>query len=306
MNAALVVMAAGMGSRYGGVKQIDRLGPDGEILMEYAIRDAMRFGFDKLVVIIKPEMLEDVKVVFGDRVERGTGLKICYAFQATDGDYQGVPIPASRSKPLGTVHAVLCAKAYLDRPFAVINADDFYGAGAIEAAARALPELQSASDSGMVAYQLKNTVSPFGAVTRGVCTVEDGLLRKVTETYKIRLLPDGTIRDCSEGEDGPLLDPEAPVSMNLWLYHPGILDKMEARFLDFLQKLDPADNKSECLLPVLMDRFIAEGETRCRVLYTDEHWFGLTYREDRPGVVAELQRLHREGVYPKALWGAET
>lgn len=303
MNAALVVMAAGMGSRYGGVKQIDRLGPDGEILMEYAIHDALRAGFDRLVLIIKPEMLSDVKEVFGDRVERGTGMKLCYAFQETAGDYHGVPIPAGRTKPLGTVHAVLSARDYLDRPFAVINADDFYGAGAIRAIGAALPELRGAADSAMVAYELKNTVSPYGSVTRGVCSVEEGALRKITETYKIRLLPDGTIRDCSGEEPGDPLDPETPVSMNLWGFHPDILEEMEASFLDFLRNLSPEDNKSECLLPVLMDRFIAEGRTRCAVLPTEEHWFGLTYREDRPGVVAELERLHREGVYPKTLWG---
>ena len=303
MNAALVVMAAGMGSRYGGVKQIERLGPDGEILMEYAIHDALRAGFDRLVLIIKPEMLEDVRELFGDRVERGSGLKICYAFQTAQGDWDGIPIPESRTKPLGTVHAVLCAREFLDRPFAVINADDFYGGGAIRAVAGVLPGLRDASESCMVAYQLKNTVSPFGTVTRGVCSVEDGLLKKVTETYKIALLPDGTIRDCSGGAEGKLLDPEVPVSMNLWGFHPGVLDELDRRFRDFLRALPEDDNKSECLLPVLMDQMIADGTVRCEALHTDEHWFGLTYREDRPGVVAELQKLHAAGVYPPTLWG---
>ena len=302
MNAALVVMAAGMGSRYGGVKQIDRLGPDGEILMEYAIHDALRYGFDRIVLIIKPEMLADVKEVFADRVEQGSGIKFCYAFQETKGEWEGLPIPEARTKPLGTVHAVLSAREYLDRPFAVLNADDFYGAGAIRAAAEALRELHGAEDSAMVAYRLQNTVSPNGAVTRGVCTVEDGLLRGVTETYKIRLLPDGTIRDCSGDEPGPAIPPETPVSMNLWALHPEMVEEFDRRFRDFLQGLDPADNKSECLLPVMMDRLIAEGKTRCRVLETDEHWFGLTYREDRPEVVAELRKLHETGVYPPTLW----
>ncbi|MCD7786210.1 MAG: hypothetical protein LUG87_00815 [Oscillospiraceae bacterium] len=302
MNAALVVMAAGLGSHYGGVKQIERLGPDGEILMEYAIYDALRAGFDKLVLIIKPEMLEDVKAVFGDRVEQATGLKICYAFQTLTDDYKGVAIPKARTKPLGTVHAILAAADYLDRPFAAINANDYYGANAVAAIGGALPCLRSGGDAAMVAYQLKNTVSPFGTVTRGVCGVADGALQTVTETYKIRLFPDGTIRDTSGGEDGPLLAPDTLVSMNMWGYHPDIIPLLEARFLQFLQTLAPDDNSSECLLPVVMDEFIAQGAARCAVLHTDDHWFGLTYQEDKESVRTALQALHASGVYPPALW----
>ena len=301
MHAALVVMAAGLGSRYGGVKQIERLGPDGEILMEYAIYDALRAGFDKLVLIIKPEMLGDVKQIFGDRVERGSGLELCYAFQ-TMGEFDGIPIPSARTKPLGTVHAVLSARKYLDCPFAVINADDFYGRGAIEAVARVLPELRGAQDSAMVGYLLRNTVSPHGTVTRGVCQVENGLLRGVKETYKIGLLPNGDIRDFSDGGEGKPLDPDCLVSMNLWGFHPEALDRMDARMRRFLAELGAEDNSSECLLPSWMDEQIRAGETACRVLSTDERWFGLTYRQDRPGVVAELEKLHDAGVYPPTLW----
>lgn len=302
MRAALVVMAAGLGSRYGGVKQVERVGPGGEILMEYAIHDALQSGFDRIVIIIKPEMLTDVKALFGDRVQRGSGVEICYAFQRVEGDWSGIPISPARTKPLGTVHALLCAREFLDRPFAAVNADDFYGAGAVGTIAAALPGLASAEEAAMAAYRLENTVSPFGAVTRGVCAVEDGLLKRVTETYKIRPLPDGTIRDTSDGENGPVLAPETPVSMNFWGFHPGILDKMDAYFSEFLRGLKPEDNKRECLLPVFVDDMIAGGALRCRALDTDDYWFGLTFPEDKADVVAELKRLHDTGVYPPTLW----
>lgn len=302
MNMTLVVMAAGLGSRYGGVKQIERLGPDGEILMEYAIYDALRAGFDRIVLIIKPAMLEDVRALFGDRIERHTGIRIDYAFQTPDRFTAARPELAQRRKPLGTVHAVLCARDVIGTPFAVINADDFYGRGALDAVAATLPELDGAQDAAMVGYRLKNTVSPFGAVTRGVCATEDGLLRKVQETYKIRLCPDGLIRDTSGEGEGVLLDPEALVSMNLWAYHPAMLDVMAQYFDAFVRTIAPGDEKSECLLPVMMDALTAQNRVRTRVLQTDEHWFGLTYQDDKPGVVAALRALHAGGTYPPALW----
>ena len=221
MNSALVIMAAGLGSRYGGVKQIEKVGPGGEILMEYAIFDALRAGFDKLVIIIKRDMLTDCAELFGRRIEARTGLKIHYAFQEMSGTWGGISIPEGRTKPLGTVHALLSAKDEIDRPFAVINADDYYGPEAFQKLEPHLGKLTGAEDSAMVAYLLKNTVSPYGPVTRGVCSIADGQLRKISETYKIRLLPDGSIRDCSAGgEDGPLLQPDTPVSMNMWASIP--------------------------------------------------------------------------------------
>lgn len=302
MNSALVVMAAGLGSRYGGVKQIDRVGPAGEILMEYAIFDALRAGFDKLIVIIKPEMLDDCRELFGDRIEAATGMKIHYAFQNMQGDYAGIPIPAARSKPLGTVHALLSAAHLIDRPFAALNADDYYGSAAFAVLEPQLHRLQSASDSAMVAYLLKNTVSPYGGVTRGVCAVEDGLLRRITETYHLRLMPDGTIREQSTDATGPALPENTPVSMNIWGFHPDILPMLDARFRSFLRALPENDNKSECLLPVVLDELIVGGSLRTHVLETADRWFGLTYREDKPGVMQRLQDLHEAGVYPPALW----
>jgi len=295
-------MAAGLGSRYGGVKQMDPIGPGGEILMEYAVYDALRAGYDKVILIIKPEMLVDCEARFGKRIARSTGINIQYAFQCSSGDWEGIPIPAARTKPLGTVHALLSAKDLIDCPFAAINADDYYGPEAFSVMSQALDSLTGADTSVMVAYQLKNTVSPHGAVTRGVCSVADGFLTKVTETYKIRPMSDGTIRDTSGEVPGPAMAPETPVSMNMWGYHPRMLALMEQEFSAFLRDLAPEDNKSECLLPVVMDRFISAGKTKTRVLTTKEQWFGLTYQEDKPGVIAALRALHKQGVYPPELW----
>lgn len=303
MKQTLVVMAAGLGSRYGGVKQIERLGPAGEILMEYAIYDALRAGFDHVVLIIKPEMLADVRALFGDRIAQSTGVRVDYAFQEPGKFTEGYVLPPARVKPLGTVHAVLCARDLIQTPFAVINADDYYGRAAFETIAAELPRLRGAREATMVAYQLQNTVSAFGTVTRGVCHARDGVLRRVQETYKIKLCADGAIRDTSAGEDGPVLAPETLVSMNLWGYHPDILDVMARYFQDFLDGLAPDECKAECLLPVMMDALTARGEMRTSVLQTADRWFGLTYREDKPGVVAALTALHESGVYPPTLWG---
>jgi hypothetical protein len=299
MNKALLVMAAGLGSRYGGVKQIVPVGPDGEILMEYAIYDALRAGFDRIVIVIKPEMLDDCRARFGDRISRAGGVPVEYAFQRTGGDWEGIPISAARTRPLGTVQAVLAARALLDRPFAVINADDYYGAEAMQVVSGALGELTGAETGAMVGYRLVNTVSPHGSVTRGVCSGEDGWLSKITETYRIRLCPDGSIRDESAGR---LLAPDTLVSMNLWAFHPAILGRFNDEFRAFLRALPADDDRSECLLPVVMDRLVAERFTRVRVLRTEGRWFGLTYQEDRPGVVAALRQMHESGVYPPTLW----
>ena len=303
MSAALVILAAGLGSRYGGIKQAERVGPDGEILLEYAVYDALRAGFDRIIVIIKPEMRSDAHAVFGERITHETGIDLCYAFQHTEGDWNGIPFPAGRKKPLGTLHALLCAREYLDRPFAVINADDYYGRGAISAVGAALPLLRGGQDCVLAAYRLENTVSPHGTVTRGVCTVEDRMLKKITETYQIKLFPDGTIRDLTAGEDSRPLAPDSPVSMNLWGFHPEILDPMEERFAAFLRGLGD-DKKRELPLPVAVDELIAAGNVQCRVLDTEDRWFGMTYPEDKAIVVDELRKLHDTGCYPTDLWNS--
>ena len=294
-------MAAGMGSRYGGLKQIDPVGAHGEKIIDYSLFDARRAGFKKALFIIKEELLPDFQEAVFQKVSQY--MEVEWVFQRLEDVPQGVEIPEGRQKPWGTGQATLAAARVLeDTPYAVINADDFYGRGAIDAIAAALPELRGAQDAAMVGYRLKNTVSPFGTVTRGVCATEDGLLRKVHETYKIQLCPDGTIRDTSGEGEGVALDPEALVSMNMWGYHPAMLDVMAQYFDAFVRDLAPGDEKRECLLPVMMDALTAQGRVRTRVLQTNERWFGLTYQDDKPGVVAALRALHADGTYPPALW----
>ena len=307
MKAALVIMAAGMGSRYGGNKQVDGIGPNGEILMEYSIFDALRAGFTKVVFIIKPDMRDLMENMVGHHLAArktadGDNVEVCYAYQ----DFSSVPdfytVPSDRVKPFGTVHALLCAREFVHEPFVVINADDYYGVDAFKTIYAELSKLAESGEGTMVGYDLCNTVSEHGTVTRGVCATQDGLLRKVQETYKIRLCPDGLIRDMSGEGEGIVLDPEALVSMNLWGYHPQMLDVMAQYFDDFVHTLTPGDEKRECLLPVMMDALTAQSRVRTRVLQTDEHWFGLTYQDDKPGVVAALRALHADGTYPPALW----
>lgn len=299
MGATLLIMAAGMGSRYGGNKQVDCLGPNGEILMEYSIYDAIRAGFDKVVFVIKPGMKETLASICGDRIAKK--VKVDYAFQ----DFSSVPsfyhIPEERTKPFGTVHAVLVARDYIDQPFAVINADDYYGVSAFSTIYEKLQTLAPEGEATMVGYQLQNTVSKNGTVSRGVCHAVNGNLDKVVETLKIKLCENGEIRDIGAGEPGELLDPLAPVSMNFWGFTPWIFGKLEEYFATFLKGLAPDAIKAECLLPVFVDKLMHEGELTVPMLTTDAVWFGVTYKEDKPFVQAELRKLHESGVYPASL-----
>ena len=299
MGATLLIMAAGMGSRYGGNKQVDGLGPNGEILMEYSIYDAIRAGFDKVVFVIKPGMKETLASICGDRIAKK--VKVDYAFK----DFSSVPsfyhIPEERTKPFGTVHAVLVARDYIDQPFAVINADDYYGVSAFSTIYEKLQTLAPEGEATMVGYQLQNTVSKNGTVSRGVCHAVNGNLDKVVETLKIKLCENGEIRDIGAGEPGELLDPLAPVSMNFWGFTPWIFGKLEEYFATFLKGLAPDAIKAECLLPVFVDKLMHEGELTVPMLTTDAVWFGVTYKEDKPFVQAELRKLHESGVYPDSL-----
>ena len=299
MKTTLVVMAAGMASRYGGNKQITGMGPNGEILLEYSVCDAIRAGFSKVVFIIRPDMLDAVKQICGDKLAKK--IEVDYAFQ----DYSSLPawytVPEGRVKPFGTVHAVLCARDCVKEPFAVINADDYYGVDSFQKMHDFLVAAGEPSRAAMVGYRLKNTVSIHGAVTRGVCRVVDGRMADVDEVSKIRLYPDGRIADTSAGEPGRDLDPEALVSMNFWGFQPAVFDVMQAYFEGFLRAADPADLKAECLLPVMVDSLLKQGKLTVDVLDTDSVWFGVTYQEDRPLVQQALLELHAKGVYPEKL-----
>ncbi len=299
MGATLLIMAAGMGSRYGGNKQVDGIGPNGEILMEYSIYDAIRAGFDHVVFVIKPGMKDLLAGICGDRIAKQ--VKVDYVYQ----DFSSVPsfykIPEERTKPFGTVHAVLVARDVISQPFAVINADDYYGVSAFKTAYDKLQELAAEGEATMVSYQLKNTVSKNGTVSRGVCAAENGNLSKVVETLKIKLCENGEIRDVADGEPGKLLDPLAPVSMNFWGFTPWVFGKLEEYFVNFLKGLAPDAIKAECLLPVFVDDLMHAGQLTVPMLTTDAVWFGVTYKEDKPNVQAELRALHDSGVYPASL-----
>lgn len=306
MKATLVIMAAGMGSRYGGEKQTDGIGPNGEAIMEYSVYDAVQAGFHKIVFIIKPEMEQTLRNLCGDHIQtmktpQGEPVEVAYVFQ----DFSSVPsfyqIPAERKKPFGTVHAALCARSEVNEPFAIINADDYYGASAFTTIIEKLLKMKETGEGTMVAYRLKNTVSDNGTVSRGVCQTENGSLRKVKETLKIKKYPDGSIADIADPEKEVPLDPESPVSMNFWGFTPWIFQEMEDYFTSFLQGLSGDELKAECLLPVLVDILINSGKMDVEVLDTDAVWFGVTYQEDRPVVEEALKKLHAAGAYPASL-----
>lgn len=286
-------MAAGLGSRYGGNKQVDGIGPNGEMLMQYSIYDAVNAGFNKLVFVIKPDYRELIEGICKDL----SGVEVEFAYQGFDSIPKSYDIPEDRVKPFGTVHALLCAKDAINEPFAIINADDYYGKDAFFKMHSRLVELD-AGEGCMVAYRLKNTVSANGAVTRGICTKDDkDMLIDVRETYSITLGTDGVISDADAG----VLDPEALVSMNMWGFLPSIFESAEEAFADFLANIPEGDIKREYALPTMVDAFIKSGKLAISVLSTDSVWFGVTYKEDKAFVAEELLKMHKAGVYPEKL-----
>lgn len=301
MDKTLLIMAAGMGSRYGGNKQIDGMGPHNEVLMLYSIYDAIKAGFTKVVFIIKHDFEDRFKALVGDVVK--SKVKVEYAFQELGDLPEGCHVPVDRTKPLGTVQAILAAKDLIHEPFAVLNADDYYGVTAFKTMADHLDKLRPEQHGCMVGYYLKNTVSEHGHVTRGVCSVDDnGHLASVTETYKIQPFPDGTIRDTEKDPTGVILDPDCLVSMNFFGFTPWLFEKAQQRFVDFLHSLAPTELKAEYVLPVLVDQLMHEDGLKVDVLSTDAVWFGVTYQEDKPYVQQELKKMHENGTYPEQLF----
>ena len=302
MHISLVIMAAGLGSRYGGSKQVDGIGPNREILMEYSIHDALRAGFDKVVFIIKPEMQEMMDGLVGyleqKKTADGRPVEVAFVYQ----DFTSVPsfyhIPEERTKPFGTVHALLCAEPAVDGPFCVINADDYYGVDAYRTIYEELGKLAPSGESTMVGYLLKNTASLHGTVSRGVCKVKDGKLDSIQETLKIQLYPDGHLTDLDTNTD---LDPETVVSMNFWGFMPSIFPALRAYFEAFLRGLPDDAVKAECLLPVMVGEELKAGRMTVSVLSSKDKWFGMTYHEDRALVAEDLKKLHEAGVYPPSL-----
>ena len=297
MSVSLVIMAAGLGSRYGGSKQVDGIGPNSEILMEYSIYDAIRAGFDKIVFIIKPEMREMMEGLVGylknKTAKSGRPVEIAYVYQ----DFSSVPnfyhIPEGRTKPFGTVHALLCAEPAVDGPFCVINADDYYGVDAYRTIYEQLVRLPENGQAVMVGYLLKNTASLHGTVSRGVCHVQDGKLSSIQETLKIQLYPDGHLTDLDTGAD---LSPETVVSMNFWGFSPMLFEEIEKQFIEFYHK-NSENPKAEIYIPFVVDELIKQKAVKVKVLNTSAQWFGVTYKEDTELVNNALQKFDGEGLY---------
>ena len=302
-KTALVIMAAGIGSRFGkGIKQLAPVGPKGEIIMDYSIHDAIEAGFNKVVFIIRRDLEEEFKKVIGDRI---SGIvEVEYAFQEIDDLPEGFTKPADRTKPWGTGHAVLAAKKVLSEPFAVINADDYYGK---EAYVKVHDYLVSEQPQDgvmhicMAGFRLGNTLSDNGSVTRGVCHIEDGKLTGVTETHNIYKTAEGAEERADDGS-ATSLDVKCLVSMNMWGLTPEFMEILEKGFTEFLGNVKEGDIKKEYLLPELIDQLIHSGKAAVDVLETKDEWFGVTYQEDKASVQAAFKKLTDAGVYPEGLY----
>ena len=299
MEPTLVIMAAGMGSRYGGIKQIDPMGPGGEIILDYSVYDAVKAGFTKVVFIIRKNIEEAFREKVGNRFE--SKIKVEYAFQELDDLPEGFSVPEGREKPWGTGHAILSCRNIVKDPFVVINADDFYGAEAFEEGIKGLKELSTDKLEGfLVGYRLANTLSPNGYVTRGVCESSGGYLTKVVERFKIGTNSEGVIEYQDENGSYPMSGDEM-ASMNFWGFTPAIFNELETRFKDFLKE-HGNELKSEYLIPSEVDALINSGKMKVKVLKTNASWFGVTYPEDKPTVKAALAELAQKNIYPSPLW----
>ena len=304
MNTTLIIMAAGIGSRFGeGIKQLAQMGPNGEIIMDYSIHDAKEAGFNKVVFIIRKDIFKEFEEIIGNRIKEQIDVE--YVFQELDDLPEGFEVPEGRTKPWGTGQAVLCCKDVVKEPFVIINADDYYGK---EAFVKLHDFLVSGEDlgreftMGMGGFILKNTLSDNGTVTRGVSVVdENGLLSQVHETTGIEMGEDGQIK-CDSEEVQKWISPEDIVSMNMWAGYPEFLDFLAEDFKDFLMNVEEGDLKSEYLLPNIVDKLLKEERANVKVLETQDRWFGVTYKEDKETVQEAFRELIADGVYAEKLW----
>lgn len=304
-ETALVIMAAGIGSRFGGgIKQLAPVGPNGEIIMDYSIHDAIEAGFNKVVFIIRKDLEKDFKEIIGDRIAKQ--IPVIYAYQELDALPEGYSVPEGRKKPWGTGQAVLMIKGLIDCPFLVINADDYYGKEGFKRIhdymVNEMKDDADIYDICMGGFVLENTLSDNGSVTRGVCHVEDGFLKNVTETYDIRRTEVG-LAAADEAGNPVSVQADQPVSMNMWGLPVRFLDELKHGFPKFLDGLKPEDIKAEYLLPKIIDDLVQERKAKVRVLDTPDKWFGVTYQEDKQAVVEAIRGLIRDGVYKEKLFG---
>jgi NDP-sugar pyrophosphorylase family protein len=298
MEPTLLILAAGMASRYGSMKQIQSFGPGGETIMDYSIYDAIRAGFKKVVFIIRKEFAKDFQDIFEPKLQGRVSLD--YVYQDLHSFTEGFDVPAERTKPWGTAHAVLCAKDAVKEPFAVINADDFYGRDAFEKAYKFLTGECNEKVYSIIGYELLKTLSDNGTVNRGVCQVDQsGNLSSIAERLNISK-KDGKII-CDDNQEPKELPLDSQVSMNFWCFHPSIFPYSERLFLEFLQNnIDKP--KAEFFIPIVADRFINDGDGVIKVIPTSAQWFGVTYKEDAPEVKESLNELVETGEYPSKLW----
>lgn len=288
-NATLVVMAAGMGSRFGGLKQMEPISADGRVLLDFSVYDAKKAGFTKIVFVIKEAIAEDFISIVGKRIEKMIDVE--YVYQELDKLPEGFTCPETREKPWGTAHAILCCKDAVNEPFAVVNADDYYGRGAFEKIYNEL--INNEDDYCMAGFRLKNTLTENGTVARGVCVVKDDCLESVTERTKIN-------NECQftedDGETWTQLAPDTLVSMNLWGFRPDIFAHIEKGFTEFL-KDNINEPKKEYYLPLVVTELIETGTKKVKVLTAEDKWYGVTYKEDKPGVVAAIEDMIAKGYY---------
>jgi len=293
----LLVLAAGMGSRYGGLKQIDPVGPNGETIIDYSIYDAMRAGFGKLVFVIRKDIEQQFREIVGSRFEQRIDVE--YAFQELDKLPAGFSLPAGRTKPWGTTHAILMAEGVVRENFAAINADDFYGQQAYKVLAQHLTS--GTPDYAMVGFILKNTLSDHGSVARGVSRVDaNNYLTNIVEMMKIERDGNGAKDTGADGQVTKLTGDEA-VSMNFWGFTTALFPQLQVEFEKFLKRAG-GEQKSECYIPATVGDLVTSGRARCKVLRSSDSWFGVTYREDRPQVVESIRQLIAKGDYPEKLW----
>ena len=300
-NPELVIMAAGMGSRYGGLKQIDKVDEDGHIIIDYSIYDAIRAGFRDVTFIIKKEIERDFREVM-DAHLAGKNINVKYVYQEIDKLPEGYSVPEGRRKPWGTAHALLCCLGTVNAPFAVINADDYYGANAFMKIYQFLKNVKDDEKYhyAMVGYRIKNTVTEQGTVSRGICTSdENGMLTEIVERTKIGITPEGKIYYTEDGVDTDL-DPAALVSMNLWGFTPSYIEECAKRFPAFLDENVPKNpEKCEFFLPSVVSDLVSEGKADVKVLDNTDKWYGVTYKEDKENVMRAFREFKVAGLYPK-------